>query len=98
MRLTEAGATALRGRLADPAFVPVEARERGILKLWFGPSRRVHAPVRIEEHRRAPGDYEELTDSVGEMLTRGRPEALEFGIRYERKTGGFRQGVENRAP
>ncbi|MFG2869811.1 PadR family transcriptional regulator [Streptomyces sp. NPDC048338] len=36
MRLTDAGRAALRGWLDDPAFVPVEARERGILKLWFG--------------------------------------------------------------
>ncbi|GGR56448.1 PadR family transcriptional regulator [Streptomyces roseolus] len=45
MRLTEEGAVALRGRLADPFSVPVEARERGILKLRSGASPRVHAPA-----------------------------------------------------
>ncbi|WP_329276149.1 helix-turn-helix transcriptional regulator [Streptomyces sp. NBC_00691] len=96
MKLTDAGTEALRGWLADPAFVPVEARERGILKLWFGASPRVHAPVQIEEHRRTLDEYEELAGEVGESLTRGQREALEFGIRYERMMVDFWHWVESR--
>ncbi|MDV5144146.1 hypothetical protein R1T08_07730 [Streptomyces sp. SBC-4] len=91
-------AAALRGWLADSSFVPVEARERGILKLWFGASPRVHAPVQAEEHRRTLGEYEELAEGVGELLTRGQREALEFGIRYERMMVDFWQWVETREP
>ncbi|MEE1815792.1 PadR family transcriptional regulator [Streptomyces sp. NPDC091368] len=98
MSLTAEGAAALRGWLADPAFVPVEARERGILKLWFGASPRVHAPVQIDEHRRTLDTYEDLAQDVGELLTRGQREALEFGIRYERMMVDFWQWVESREP
>ncbi|WP_225800608.1 PadR family transcriptional regulator [Streptomyces sp. NK15101] len=70
MSLTEEGTAALRGWLSDPSFVPVEARERGVLKLWFGASPRVHAPIQIDEHRRALDEYEGLARDVGEPLTR----------------------------
>jgi DNA-binding PadR family transcriptional regulator len=93
MRLTEAGDKALAGWLADSAFVPVEARERGILKLWFGARPEVHAPTQIEEHERSLADYEGLAKSVGELITRGQREALEFGIRYERMMVEFWEWV-----
>lgn len=96
MRLTEAGRKALADWLADPAFVPVEARERGILKLWFGARPEVLAPVQLTEHHRTLAEYEELAGSVGELLTRGQREALEFGIRYERMMVDFWQWVEQR--
>ncbi|MEU6929747.1 PadR family transcriptional regulator [Streptomyces sp. NPDC046374] len=98
MRLTQDGAGVLRGWLDDPAFVPVEARERGILKLWFGASPRVHAPVQVTEHARTLEEYEELATSVGELLSRGQREALEFGIRYERMMVDFWRWVADREP
>ncbi|MFI8287696.1 PadR family transcriptional regulator [Streptomyces sp. ms191] len=94
MRLTDAGRTALRGWLDDPAFVPVEARERGILKLWFGARPQNLAPVQLDEHRRTLASYEELADEVGELLTSGQRGALEFGIRYERMMVDFWQWVD----
>ena len=97
MRLTEAGAEALAGWLADSDFVPVEARERGILKLWFGARPEVHAPVQVEEHERTLAEYEGLAESVGELITRGQREALEFGIRYERMMVDFWRWVAGRA-
>jgi PadR family transcriptional regulator, regulatory protein AphA len=96
MSLTPAGRAALREWLADPAFVPVEARERGILKLWFGAQPDVLAPVQLAEHRRTQADYEQLAERVGDLLTRGQREALEFGIRYERMMVDFWQWVEKR--
>ena len=93
MRLTEAGAEALAGWLRDSAFVPVEARERGILKLWFGARPEVYAPVQIEEHKHTLAEYEGLAESVGELITRGQREALEFGIRYERMMVEFWEWV-----
>ncbi|MFJ2738404.1 PadR family transcriptional regulator [Streptomyces sp. NPDC087440] len=89
MRLTDAGREALVGWLADPGFVPVEARERGILKLWFGARPETLAPAQLTEHRRTLAAYEELDDSVGELLTAGQRGALEFGIRYERMMVDF---------
>jgi DNA-binding PadR family transcriptional regulator len=97
MRLTEAGSQALARWLADSAFVPVEARERGILKLWFGARPEVHAPVQIEEHQRTLAEYEDLAESVGELITRGQREALEFGIRYERMMVEFWRWVASHA-
>ncbi|MET7982018.1 PadR family transcriptional regulator [Streptomyces sp. NPDC005281] len=96
LTLTDEGRAALRGWLDDPAFVPVEARERGILKLWFGGPPDVLAPVQHEEHRRTLGQYEELAETVGELLTRGHRDALEFGIRYERMMIDFWQWVQRR--
>ncbi|MEV7415555.1 helix-turn-helix transcriptional regulator [Streptomyces sp. NPDC089919] len=96
LRLTEAGRAALADWLADPAFVPVEARERGILKLWFGARPELHVPVQLEEHHRTLAEYEQLADSVGELITRGQREALEFGIRYERMMVDFWQWVGER--
>ncbi|MFI8826061.1 PadR family transcriptional regulator [Streptomyces sp. NPDC053431] len=98
LRVTQTGARALREWLEDPAFVPVEARERSILKLWFGASPRVHAPVQVTEHTRTLEDYEELAGTVGELLTRGQREALEFGIRYERMMVDFWRWVADREP
>ncbi|MBD0708197.1 MULTISPECIES: helix-turn-helix transcriptional regulator [unclassified Streptomyces] len=98
MRLTEQGGDVLRGWLADPAFVPVEAREGGILKLWFGASPHIHAPVQIEEHRRTLGAYEALAGETGTRLSRGQREALEFGIRYERMMVDFWRWTEEREP
>jgi PadR family transcriptional regulator, regulatory protein AphA len=96
MRLTAAGKEALQEWLADPTFVPVEARERGILKLWFGAEPRVLAPVQAAAHRHTLADYEGLGERVGDLLTRGQREALEFGIRYERMMVDFWEWVEQR--
>ncbi|MGG2461057.1 PadR family transcriptional regulator [Streptomyces sp. RGM 3693] len=96
LKLTPAGRAALQEWLADSTFVPVEARERGILKLWFGGRPEVHSPVQLEAHHRTLAEYEELAEEVGELLTRGQREALEFGIRYERMMIDFWQWVEQR--
>ncbi|MFF8356498.1 PadR family transcriptional regulator [Streptomyces chartreusis] len=96
LTLTHEGRAALQEWLGDPEFVPVEARERGILKLWFGGQPDVLAPVQVDEHRRTLRSYEELADEVGELLTPGQREALEFGIRYERMMVDFWAWVRQR--
>ncbi|MFG1664238.1 PadR family transcriptional regulator [Streptomyces sp. Y7] len=96
LALTDKGRAALREWLGDPEFVPVEARERGILKLWFGGRPDVLAPVQVDEHRRTLRSYQELADEVGELLTPGQREALEFGIRYERMMVDFWAWVRQR--
>ncbi|MFE0464793.1 PadR family transcriptional regulator [Kitasatospora sp. NPDC058965] len=96
MRLTDAGRAALADWLADSSFVPVEARERNILKLWFGARPQALAPVQLDEHRRTLTRYQDLADGVGPLLTRGQREALEFGIRYERMMVDFWHWVESR--
>ncbi|MFB7629745.1 PadR family transcriptional regulator [Streptomyces sp. NPDC056149] len=96
LRLTSAGKAALEEWLADSTVAPVEARERGVLKLWFGGLPEVHSPTQIAEHRRTLAEYEELAETLGDLLTRGQREALEFGIRYERMTIDFWQWVEQR--
>ncbi|MFF7754645.1 PadR family transcriptional regulator [Streptomyces sp. NPDC007971] len=96
LELTDRGRRALRQWLADTEFVPVEARERGILKLWFGARPELLAPVQLAEHERTLGEYEELDRDVGELLTPGQREALEFGIRYERMMADFWDWVRRR--
>ncbi len=96
LTLTDQGRAVLGRWLDDPEFVPVEARERGILKLWFGGRPDVLAPVQLGEHEKTLHGYEELADSVGELLTPGQREALEFGIRYERMMVDFWGWVQHR--
>ncbi|WP_405995794.1 helix-turn-helix transcriptional regulator [Streptomyces sp. NBC_00986] len=96
LTLTGQGRSVLRSWLDDSEFVPVEARERGILKLWFGGRPDVLAPVQLGEHEKTLQSYEELADEVGELLTPGQREALEFGIRYERMMVDFWQWVRHR--
>lgn len=96
LRLTDGGRLALRQWLADPEFVPVEARERGILKLWFGARPELLAPVQLAEHETTLDEYEQLAEEVGELLTPGQREALEFGIRYERMMADFWDWVRRR--
>ncbi|MEU5087803.1 PadR family transcriptional regulator [Streptomyces sp. NPDC021356] len=96
LALTEQGRTALRAWLGDPEFVPVEARERGILKLWFGGRPQVLAPAQLEAHRGTLRSYAELAEEVGELLTPGQREALEFGIRYEQMMLDFWTWVRSR--
>ncbi|MBL1082543.1 PadR family transcriptional regulator [Streptomyces actinomycinicus] len=96
LALTDRGRRVLRDWLADPGFVPVEARERGILKLWFGARPETLAPGQLAEHRRTLGRHEELAEDIGELLTPGQREALEFGIRYERMMTEFWEWVRRR--
>jgi DNA-binding PadR family transcriptional regulator len=96
LALTDRGRRVLRDWLDDSGFVPVEARERGILKLWFGARPELIAPTQRAEHEKTLGEYEELADSVGELLTSGQREALEFGIRYERMMSEFWEWVQSR--
>ncbi|MFJ5973829.1 PadR family transcriptional regulator [Streptomyces sp. NPDC093060] len=96
LTLTDGGRRALRRWLADPEFVPVEARERGILKLWFGARPELLAPAQHAEHETTLGEYEQLAADVGELLTPGQREALEFGIRYERMMVDFWDWVRRR--
>jgi PadR family transcriptional regulator, regulatory protein AphA len=96
LRLTSSGRSALREWLSSAEFVPVEARERAILKLWFGARGTVLAPAQLSAHRGTLATYEGLAASVGELLTRGQREALEFGIRYERMMVEFWEWVGTR--
>ncbi|MFC9282459.1 helix-turn-helix transcriptional regulator [Streptomyces collinus] len=96
LTLTDQGRRALGQWLADPGFVPVEARERGILKLWFGGRPELLAPTQLAEHEGTLEKYEQLASEVGELLTPGQREALEFGIRYERMMVDFWDWVRHR--
>ncbi|MGW3818198.1 PadR family transcriptional regulator [Streptomyces sp. NPDC005046] len=66
LTLTDQGRAALRGWLDDPAFVPVEARERGILKLWFGGRPELLGPVRSLYPRMPP---RAVAEGPGPMAT-----------------------------
>ncbi|GAA4882255.1 PadR family transcriptional regulator [Kitasatospora terrestris] len=96
LRLTDRGREVLGEWLADPDFVPVEAREHAILRLWFGARPQELAPAQLSGHRRILAEYEGLAESVGELLTPGQREALEFGIRYERMMLEFWEWARSR--
>ena len=84
LSLTDEGHDALTEWLHDDTFVPVEARDLGLLKLFFGGSPEVIAPTQIHEHRRSLKGYEHLAAVGGEHLPQGPHGALTFGLQYER--------------
>ena len=84
LQLTQRGHEALNAWLGDDTFVPVESRDLGILKLFFGASPQTIAPTQIHEHRQSLKGYEQLAEVSGKELPKGPSGALEFGLQYER--------------
>lgn len=84
LTITDAGRTALQAWLADDAFVPIEARDLGILKLFFGADPAVLAPTQVREHSQILHTYEQVERSAPADTPSGIRAALEFGLQYER--------------
>ncbi|TVZ82311.1 PadR family transcriptional regulator [Streptomyces sp. BK340] len=69
LTLTDGGRRALRQWLSDRGFVPVEARERGILKLWFGSARSCSYPSNSRNTRPPWGSARHVDWSSGPALS-----------------------------
>ncbi len=84
LTITEAGRRALREWLGDDSFVPIEARDLGILKLFFGADPAVLAPTQVREHSQILRSYERVERTAPADTPAGIRAALEFGLQYER--------------
>ena len=72
LKLTGQGGAALPELARRPGVRAGRGRERGILKLWFGgPAGRARPGATRRARRGRWPDYEELAESVGEVLTPG---------------------------
>ncbi|AKU16694.1 PadR family transcriptional regulator [Luteipulveratus mongoliensis] len=88
LTITEEGREALNSWRADPTAVPVEARDLGLLKLFFGADSKVIGPAQVEHHSQRLAGYEEMK-AGGSRMPDGAAATLEFGIRYERALVAF---------
>ncbi|KNX37337.1 PadR family transcriptional regulator [Luteipulveratus halotolerans] len=88
LTITDDGKKALSEWLADPAVIPVEARDLGLLKLFFGSDVRDIGPAQISHHTERLQGYEQMkAESAG--MPRGPAATLAFGIRYEQALVAF---------
>ena len=81
-RITPAGRAALDAWRADPVQDPVELRDPGILKLFFGADPAAIAPAQLALHERQLARYRELAEVD---LPPGVRLALECGLGHERE-------------
>lgn len=83
-RLTKEGRTALDEWRAESSFEPLEFRDPGLIKLFFGADPKRIAPDQLEGHERQLREFEQLHASIPQMPT-GMRLALEAGIAHERE-------------
>jgi PadR family transcriptional regulator, regulatory protein AphA len=93
-QITEAGRAELRRWLREPTPGQTEVRDPGLLKLYFadlGEAATIAALARdqLAAHSERAAAYEELRDSVAELITPAQAATLELGLRMERTIAGF---------
>jgi DNA-binding PadR family transcriptional regulator len=84
-RLAAPGRRALDAWRADPATGPIELRDPGLLKLFFGADPAAVAGAQLEVHEVQLRAYEELHETLGAEMTPGMRLALEAGMGHERE-------------
>ncbi|HPU14058.1 MAG TPA: PadR family transcriptional regulator [Aeromicrobium sp.] len=84
LTITDSGLEALDGWLGDSSYVPIESRDLGILKLFFGADPQVLGPVQILEHQKTLAKYEQMERDMPEGMSAGVLGTLQFGLEYER--------------
>jgi DNA-binding PadR family transcriptional regulator len=83
-RLTAAGREALEQWRREPTREPIELRDPGLLKLFFGAEPRALAAEQLAVHQRQLEEYEAayaMSDALSEAMRR----TLEAGIGHERE-------------
>lgn len=83
-RLTKQGREALERWRSESSFEPLEFRDPGLIKVFFGADPAEIAPAQLEGHERKLREYEELHSSVPDMPA-GMRLALEAGIGHQRE-------------
>lgn len=103
-RLTPEGQAALREWLASDVGAPVELRDPGLLKLFFA-GRMDRADVvalaraQAETHRARLAEYERIAADLDGQPGAAFPLAtLQMGLRYERESVAFWEGVAANPP
>ena len=92
--LTAQGRRALDDWRAEGTSSLGEFREPALLKLFFGADPARLAAVQIPAHRAKLAEYEAIRDGMPDDVPAGPRLALEAGIRHERSSIEFWQGLE----
>jgi PadR family transcriptional regulator, regulatory protein AphA len=82
--ITDRGRVALQQWRDEAPDDAPELRDAGVLKLFFDADPRTVADHQLTVHRAKLAEYEELRETVVELLPPGQARALEFGIAFER--------------
>jgi DNA-binding PadR family transcriptional regulator len=94
-RLTSAGRKALDSWRSESSFEPLEFRDPGLIKVFFGADPAEIAPAQIEKHEDHLREFEALRAEQPEMPS-GMRLALEAGIDFERQFVRFwKQAAES---
>ena len=83
-RLTASGRKALDDWRHEGAFEPLELRDPGLIRIFFGADPATVAPAQLEGHERQLRQYEELYAATPDM-PEGVRSTLEAGIACERE-------------
>lgn len=103
-QITEAGQTALHEWLVSDLGAPVELRDAGLLKLYFGPRlsrEQVVALAHAQEamHRAQLAEYERIEDMLAQHPDAAFGRAtLHMGLRYEQQSVAFWADVAANPP
>lgn len=89
LTITADGDAELDGWLADDTFVPIEARNLGILKLFFGADPAEIGPTQVSEHLETLAKYEQLKRELPADLPPGVHATLQFGLEYQQWAANF---------
>lgn len=87
-RLTASGRAELERWRSRSEFEPLEFRDPGLIKIFFGADPATIAPAQLEGHERQLREFEELHAAQPEM-PQGMRLALEAGIEHERQFVDF---------
>lgn len=88
-RITPEGEAALEAWLALPPDDTGEARDPGLLRLFFGADPAALAPSEVARHERKLAQYEATMAAYGAVMAPGQRLALQAGIAHERTWIGF---------
>ena len=86
-RLTASGREALDQWREESQFEPLEFRDPGLIKIFFGADPAMIAPAQLAGHERQLREYEELYAT--KPMAEGMRTALELGIALEREFVNF---------
>ena len=91
--ITARGTSALDAWRTETTSALAELREPALLKLFFGADPAGLADAQLPANRARLGEYERIRDAMPEDVPPGPRQALELGIRVERETIAFWEGL-----
>ena len=103
LTITEDGKVVLRRWITEPVLEPTQIRDPGLLKLFFADAVDAAtvsalAASQVEHHLQRLEEYGELAERIKGIATRPQRLTLEFGLRFERSSVTFWEGIQADPP